>query len=137
MTVQQQIEELKQQIEELRQILEELIDKPSNYPYPNDTRKCFDTIAKSRLLLKNIEESDSFRLLLENTPEDVDEGELKVSFEYIPTKLKEEWTKDGVDYTRTIVDNNISNEEIRNRMGELHLIKDTDSKGDTVLYPDS
>lgn len=98
--------------------------------------RTYINLSKEQQVLNEIQKSTAFKLLLDSLPDfDIEFDKLRVSFNYEPTKTQY-WYRDGVNYTREIESNNISNSETRSNMEKKYLVKDVDSKGDAILYPE-
>jgi hypothetical protein len=141
MSVKEQLEKLQREILALRKLIEELKDKPSEYPYPypNDgvEQKCYSmNMSREEQLIQEIRNSQEFKDCMHSLMDTNGVRNVSVKFTYTPDKPKPEWVKDGLDHTREIISNNISNPEIRKTMDKKYLVKDIDSKGDAIIYPD-
>ena len=93
-------------------------------------------MSREEQLIQEIRNSQEFKDCVHSLMDNNGVRNVSVKFTYTPTKAKPEWVKDGIDYTRTIQDNNISDPEIREKMEKKYLVKDTDSKGDVIIFPE-
>ena len=92
--------------------------------------KTYDNLTKEQQILKALGETQTFKILVDELPDRFDIKDLRISFIYNPQK--ETIWEDGT----LVSDNNICDSEVRKRMKDMTLVKETDSKGDVILYPD-
>ena len=127
-----QTEKLEGKIETLKKTIEELKHSHSDEP-----RKCYSMdISREEQLIQGIRNLPEFKECIHKLMETDGVRNVSIKFTYTPNKPKEEWTKDGLDYTRTIIDNNISNPEIRDKMSKIYLKKTKDGNSVSRVYPE-